>query len=88
MSDLGLLCFYLGIGDLGYARKIYLWNVLAWSPTIFSTLPWKLARLKLSKTRTSIAVDTTEYQGIVGCLSLVLSAYSGGPEILEAWGKT
>jgi hypothetical protein len=76
MSDLGLLCFYLGIevqqGDnsiklaqTAYARKILdRAGMGTYNPCHTPMEP----RLKLSKTSNAEAVDATEYRGLVGCL--------------------
>lgn len=76
MSDLGLLCFYLGIeveqrkdgitlSQAAYARKIL---DRAGMATCNPSLTPMETRLKLSKVSDSPPVDPTEYRGIVGCL--------------------
>ena len=76
MSDLGLLCFYLGIevqqgehgislSQAGYARKILERAGMDSCNPCHTPME---ARLKLSKTSTAAPVDATEYRGLVGCL--------------------
>lgn len=76
MSDLGLLCFYLGIevkqradgitlSQAAYARKILdKARMTGCNPSHTPMEP----RLKLSKVSTAAAVDATEYRSIVGSL--------------------
>jgi hypothetical protein len=76
MSDLGLLCFYLGIevqqgehgislSQAGYARKVLERAGMDSCNPCHTPME---ARLKLSKTSTGEPVDVTEYRGLVGCL--------------------
>jgi hypothetical protein len=91
MSDLGLLCFYLGIevqqgkdgvklSQTAYARKILeRAGMGSCNPCHVPMEP----RLKLSKASTAEPVDATEYRGLVGCMRYLVHtrpniAYSVG----------
>ncbi|XP_066354253.1 uncharacterized mitochondrial protein AtMg00810-like [Miscanthus floridulus] len=76
MSDLGLLCFYLGIevcqgGDgiklsqAAYGRKILERAGMASCNPCHTPME---PRLKLLKASTAAPVDATEYRSLVGCL--------------------
>jgi hypothetical protein len=76
MSDLGLLCFYLGIEvqqgrdgikllQSAYARKILERAGMGSCNPCHTPMEH---RLKMSKTSTATPVDTTKYRGLVGYL--------------------
>jgi hypothetical protein len=76
MSDLGLLCFYLGIevqqnnGGITLTQSAYARKILD-RAGMGSCNPCHTpmeARLKLSKASSAKLVDATEYRGLVGCL--------------------
>lgn len=73
MSDLGLLCFYLGIeveqssDGSKLSQAVYARKILDRAGMTGCNTPME-HKLKLSKHSTSPPVDATEYRGIVGCL--------------------
>jgi hypothetical protein len=84
MSDLGLLCFYLGIevhqgaddiklSQVAYARKVLERAGMASYNMCHTPME---PRLKLLKASTAAPVDATEYRGLVGCLRYLVHTRS------------
>lgn len=91
MSDLGLLCFYLGIeveqqtDDITLSQTAYAWKILD-KAGMGSCNPYKTPmepRLKLSTSSTAAVVDVTEYRSIVGSLRYLVHTQ---PDIAFAVG--